>query len=321
MNRRELLLTALAGALAGNKTWAQILPGEPIHLVVGFPPGGGTDVLARLLSQHLSNLWNVPIVVENRPGVSGSLAASYVAKRPPDGKTLLMAHVNNVIGPSLNPKLDYSADDFTAIALVGATPLLLICGEKQSVRTVPELVKLCRENPGQISFGSAGTGSIQHLALELFKDKAKVDVLHVPYKGGTSEINDLIAGHIDYCFEGMTTAGPQVNAGRAFALAQTSARRSSNYPDVPTVAEQGFPDYQATVWFGVVGPAGLPKSVSDRMNADINTVLQTPEVAQRLKQFGAQDGGGTVEQFANFIKSEQEKWAQIIKASGGSIDS
>jgi len=314
MNRRDCLKGMLAGlALAGSAA-AQPLPGGGIRIVVGFLPGGGTDVLARLLGQKLGEKWGVPVVVENRAGAAGVIAADYVAKQPADGRTLLMAHINSHgIAPGLQPRLGYAGDDFTPIALVGATPLMLICGEKQPVRDLAGVVDLCRKNPGRITFGSAGTGSIQHLALELFKARAGMDAIHVPYKGGTSEITDLIAGHIDYCFEGMTTAAPQIQAGKVHAIAQTSPRRSKNFPDLPTVAELGYPGYEATVWFGLVGPAKLPAELARRMNEDVNEVLRQPDVAERLAQFGAEDGGGSAERFGAFMHDEQRKWAGIIR--------
>lgn len=315
MKRRDLL--AAAGVLlppVAALAQASLPPG-PIRLVVGFPAGGGTDVLARVLAQKLAALWNLPIVVDNKAGAAGTIAADYVAKQPGDGNTLLMAHINSHgIASGLFPKLGYSADrDFTAITMVGQTPQMLVCAPTQPVKTLEGLVELCRRAPGKVTFGSAGTGSAQHLALEEFKARAKIDVLHVPYKGSAPLLNDLLGGQIQYCFEGMTTATPQIKSGRLVALAQTRAKRSKSHPTVPTVAEQGYPGFDTSIWFALVGPGKLPAAVVKRMNADANAVLALPDVVEKLEQYGAEDGGGTPEKLDAFMQAERRKWAKIIQ--------
>lgn len=317
MRRRQFISSAvaLAAAMAVPAVRAQNLPGGPVRIFVGFPAGGGTDVLARLLAQKLGVMWGIPVIVENRAGAAGVIAAEQTARQPHDGNTLLMAHVNShAIAPGLQPKLGYSVEkDFTAIALVGKTPTILLGGADQPAKTLPDLVKLCRAQPGKIIFGSAGAGSAQHLALEIFKARANIDVLHVPYKGSAPLMNDLMGGHVQYCFEGMTTATPLIQSGKVVALAQTLLNRSKSHPSVPTVAEQGYPGFEASIWFGMVGPGGMSPAMAQRMNAVINTVLVMPDVAARLEQVGAEDGGGSVERFAGFMRDEQAKYSQIIR--------
>jgi len=228
-----------------------------------------------------------------------------------------MAHINSqAITPSLQ-KVNYDpAKDFQPVVLVGVTPNLLICNENQPAKTVKDLVELCRAKPGQISFGSAGTGSAQHLALEMFMLAAKVKAIHVPYKGSGPMLTDLIGGTIQYSFDTMTAATPHVKSGKAIAIAQTRQNRVSAYANVPTMAESGFPGFEATTWYGLAGPAKMPVALAMRMNEDVNKVMQMPDVMEKLAASGAQDGGGSVEKFGEFMQAEQVKWAKIIKDGG-----
>ncbi len=324
MQRRSILTAAAGGAALVATPWlrAQNLPTGPIRIVVGFPPGGGTDALARVVGQKLSVMWNTPIVIENKAGAAGVIAADYVAKQPSDGTTLLMAHINShALAPSLVPKLGYVVErDFVPIALVGVTPNLLICNEAQPAKTVKDLVALCKAQPGKISFASAGGGSAQHLALEMFKLRAGINALHVPYKGSGPAINDLLGGQVNYCFETMTSATPHVKGGKAIALAQTRTKRAKGHPTVPTMDESGFPGFDATTWYGLVGPGKLPQVIAKRMNEDINKVMQMPDVMEKFEQYGAEDGGGSPERFGEFIKVEQAKWAKVIKEAKVSVE-
>ncbi len=314
--------TATAVTLASPMIRAQTLPTGSIRIVVGFPPGGGTDALARVVGQKLSVMWNTPIVIDNKAGAAGVIAADYVSKQPGDGSTLLMAHINShALAPSLVPKLGYVVErDFVPIALVGVTPNLLICNEAQPAKTVKDLVELCKKNPGKISFASAGGGSAQHLALEMFKLRAGIDALHVPYKGSGPALNDLIGGQVNYCFETMTSATPHVKGGKAIAMAQTRTKRAKGHPNVPTMDESGFPGFDATTWYGLVGPGKMSTSMVKRMNEDINKVMAMPDVMEKFEQYGAEDGGGTPERFGDFIRSEQLKWAKVIKDAKVSVD-
>ncbi len=320
MQRRTFVSGAVA-TLAAPMLRAQTLPAGPIRIVVGFAPGGGTDILARVIGQKLQAMWNVTIVVENKAGAAGTIAADYVAHQAGDGNTLLMAHINSqAIAPALM-KLNYNPDtDFQPIVLVGVTPNLLICNEHQPAKTVKDLVDLCKKNPGMVTFGSAGSGSAQHLALEMFKLQAGITAIHVPYKGSGPMLTDLIGGQIQYSFDTMTAATPHVKSGKMIAIAQTREKRARSYPNVPTMAESGFPGFEATTWYGLAGPARMSAAVARRMNEDINKVLQMPDVMEKFEQYGAEDGGGSAEKFTAFMQVESRKWAKVCKDANVKAD-
>jgi tripartite-type tricarboxylate transporter receptor subunit TctC len=246
-----------------------------------------------------------------------------VATQPSDGSTLLMAHINShALALSLQPKLRYDVErDFVPIVLVGVTPNLLIANPAQSAKTVKDIVALCKAQPGAVSFGSAGAGSAQHLALEMFKLRAKVDALHVPYKGSGPLLTDLMGGQIQYSFETMTAATPHVKSGRVIAIAQTRIKRAKGHPAVPTMQEEGYPGFEATTWYGLAGPGKLPSAIAQKINRDVNTVLAMPDVQEKLDTYGAEDGGGSSEKFALFIRAEQVKWAKVVKEAGVKIES
>lgn len=319
---RRTFVTAAAATLAAPMLHAQTLPSGPVRIVVGFPPGGGTDALARVVGQKLATMWNLSVVIENKAGAAGVIAADFVSKQPGDGNTLLMAHINShALAPAMGLKLNYNAEkDFVPISMVGVTPMLLICNPDQPAKTVKELVALCKANPGKISFASAGGGSAQHFALEMFKLRAQIFALHVPYRGSAPALTDLIGGQVNYCFETMTSATPFVKSGKVVALAQTRLKRAKSYPNVPTMAESGFPGFEATVWYGLMGPGKMPPAMAQRMNEDVNKVLAMPDVQEKMEQYGAEDGGGSIEKFASFIKDEQQKWAQVAKAANVKVD-
>ena len=320
MQRRSFI--AAASTLAAPAVLAQEWPSGPVRIVVGFPPGGGTDALARVVAQKLTLMWGQQVIVENKAGVAGVLAAEYVAGQPGDGSTLLMAHINShALAPSLQPKLRYNIErDFTPIVLVGVTPNLLIAGSAQGAKTIKDVVALCKAKPGAVSFGSAGAGSAQHLALEMFKLRAKVDAMHVPYKGSGPLLTDLIGGQIQYSFETMTAATPHVKNGRVVAIAQTRTKRAKGHPSVPTMQEEGFDGFEATTWYGLAGPGKLSAGITNKINRDVNTILAMPDVQEKLDTYGAEDGGGTPEKFAQFIRSEQEKWARVVKDANVKIE-
>jgi len=323
--QRRSILKATAGAaatLAVPHVFAQMWPSGPIRIVVGFPPGGGTDALARVVATKLTQMWNQQVIVETKAGVAGVLAADYVAQQPSDGTTLLMAHINShALAPSLQPKMNYSVErDFVPIVLVGVTPNLLIAHPAEA-KTVKDVVAQCKAKPGQISFGSAGQGSAQHLALEMFKLRAKVDAIHVPYKGSGPALTDLMGGQIQYCFETMTSATPHVKSGKVVAIAQTRTQRAKGHPNVPTMEEQGYAGFEATTWYGLVGPGKLPTPIAQKMNEDVNKVLAMADVQEKLDTYGAEDGGGSREKFAAFIRSETAKWAKVVKDGNIKVES
>jgi tripartite-type tricarboxylate transporter receptor subunit TctC len=268
-------------------------------------------------------MWKVSVVVENRAGAAGVLAADQVAKAAPDGSTLLMGHINShAIAPALNPRLSYNAEaDFAPIVLVGVTPNLLVCNTEQPAKTVKDLIALCKARPGHVTFGSAGPASAQHLALELFKHQAQVFAVHIPYRGSAPLITDLIGGQVQYSFDTMTAATPHVKSGKLVAVAQTRPERSKAYPNVPTVAEAGFPGFDATTWYGLIAPGKTNPGLIKRMNEDVNKALALPEIVERLASSGAEDAGGTPERFAQFMASERLKYTKLVKDAGIKIDS
>ena len=315
--QRRTFVTGVAASIALPMARAQQLPSQPVRIIVGFAPGGGTDLLARVIGQKLADMWRTTVIVENKAGASGTIAADYVAKQPGDGTVLHMAHINShAIVPNLQ-KLGYDAEkDFQPIAMVGVTPNLLICGQMQPAKTVKDLIALCKAQPGGVSFGSAGAGSAQHLALEMFMLQAGVKAIHVPYKGSGPMLTDLIGGQVQYSFDTMTAATPHVKSGKAIAIAQTRLKRASGHPTVPTMAESGFPGFEATTWYGLVGPGKMSPALAKRINEDVNKALVMPDVIERLEASGAEDGGGSTEKMAQFMHVEMGKWGKIIKEAG-----
>ncbi|MBC5766542.1 Bug family tripartite tricarboxylate transporter substrate binding protein [Ramlibacter albus] len=320
--KRRTFTAGIAATLAVPTLRAQQLPTQPVRIIVGFAPGGGTDILARVIGQKLQDMWKVNVLVENKAGASGTIASDYVAKAPADGTVLHMAHINShAIMPNLQ-KLGYDAEkDFQPIAMVGVTPNLLICGQMQPAKTVKDLVALCKAKPGAVSFGSAGSGSAQHLALEMFMLQAGVKAIHVPYKGSGPMLTDLIGGQVQYSFDTMTAATPHVKNGKAVAIAQTRAKRAASHPNVPTMAESGFPGFEATTWYGLVGPGKMSPALAKRMNEDVNKALAMPDVIEKLEASGAEDGGGSTEKMKEFMHVELTKWAKVIKEANVKAES
>ena len=324
MQRRHFI-QATAATLAAPAVWAQpAWPSGPVRIVVGFPPGGGTDALARVVGAKLTVMWGQQVIVETKAGAAGLIAAEYVAQQSGDGSTLLMAHINShALGPALQgAKLRYNAEkDFTPLCMVGITPNLLIANPGVPNKSVAEVVARCKAEPGKIAFASAGPGSAQHLALEMFKLQAKVDAIHVPYKGSGPALIDLMGGQVQYCFETMTSATPHVKSGKVVAIAQTRLKRAKGHPTVPTMQEQGFDGFEATVWYGLVAPKGLSSAIADKINRDVNTALAMPDVQAQMETYGAEDGGGTREKFAQFILSEQVKWVRVVREGNVKVES
>jgi tripartite-type tricarboxylate transporter receptor subunit TctC len=327
MQRRHFLQSSAAAAAAAAlpSTFAQApaWPSGPVRLVVGFPPGGGADALARVVAEKLAGLWKQQVLVENRAGASSALAAEYVAQQPADGHTLFLSTINShALLPAVSPRLRYQPErDFTPVVLLGVTPNLLITAANSPVKTVKDLVALCKAKPGEVSFGSAGPATIQHFAIEKFKLLAQVDALHVPYKGSGPLLTDLIGGQVRFTFETATAATPHLKNGRVIALAQTRAKRSKAYPDVPTMQEQGYPDFETMNWYGISGPAKLPAALVKRINDDVNTVLAMADVQARFETFGVEDGGGSAERYAQFTRTEIAKWARVAREAKVSMDS
>jgi tripartite-type tricarboxylate transporter receptor subunit TctC len=267
-------------------------------------------------------MWGQQVIIENRGGAAGTIAADLVAKSPADGYTLGLAHVNALsIIPALGQKMPYNAStDFTPIILLGITPNILIANVDAPAKNVKDLVAYLKQNPSKVSFGSAGNGSTQHLAYELFMHMAGTQALHVPYKGSGPVLVDLIAGHITYAFETMGAATPHIQSGKVIPLAQTRTKRSAAYPNVPTMDQLGFVGFEATAWYGLMGPAKLDPKIVNKINADVNTILRKPEIQAKLAEVGAEDGGGTPAAFSKFITKDRDQWAKLVKDAKLQVD-
>jgi tripartite-type tricarboxylate transporter receptor subunit TctC len=323
----RLLFTVLAtfmasAALHANAQGAGSYPNKSIKIVVPFPPGGATDILARAIGFELQKAWGQSVVIENKPGAGGNTGADLVAKSPADGYTLIMATVGtHAINMSLYAKMPYDAvKDFEPVVLVAGVPNLLVVHPSVNAKSVRELTALAKAQPGKLNVASSGNGTSIHLAAELYKQMAGVDILHVPYKGSAPAVADLLGGQVQMMFDNMPVSLPHVKAGKLRALAVTSLTRSAALPDVPTMDEEGLKGFDATSWFGLLAPAGTPKDIVAKLNAASVKALASPEMRERLAAQGAEPMGNTPDQFAVFIKAEIDKWAKIVKASGARID-
>ncbi len=310
-------------ALPCGTALSQAYPTRPVRMVVGFPPGGGTDVVARIISPRLSENLGQPVVIENRPGATGTVAAAMVAKSPADGYTIMMGHVSvNAIAPSLFPNLQYDvAKDFAPITLAASVPHFVVVHPSVPVNSVSELIAYAKTRPGKLSFPSAGNGSTPHLAGEIFKSMAGVNLVHVPYKGTGQSMQDLLAGQHQVAFDTAPASAGYVRSGRMRVLGVSSAKRVPEYPDVPTVAEAGVPGYEVTTWYGVFAPGGTPAAIVNRLHADITNAMQAPGTRTRLAEAGA-DGTitRTPEEFAAMVRADIARYAKIIKDAGLKID-
>ncbi len=316
------LALAAAAVAAPLGAHAQAYPTKPVTIVVPFAAGGTTDILARVIGQALNKELGQSVVVDNRAGAGGNIGAQLAAKAVPDGHTLFMGTVGtHAINQSLYRKLPFDpVKDFAPLTRVAMVPNLLVAHPGKPYKNVKELVAYARANPGKVNFGSSGSGSSIHLSGELFNALAKVDMVHVPYKGSAPAVTDLVGGQIDIMFDNMPSAIQHVRSGRLRALAVTTAKRSPELPDVPTIAEAGVPGYEATSWFGMFAPAGTPAPVVAKLNGALVKVLADPEVKKKLAEQGAEPYGEKPEQFAEFIRKESAKWSKVVKESGASAD-
>ena len=312
------LLATLAAALpAAAQTGAW--PTKPVRIVVTFPPGGAPDTLARILADKWSALGQ-PVTVDNKPGAGGNIGADLVAKSPADGATLVLGTVGtHAINPALYAKMPYDhVKDFTPISFLASTPNLLVVNKSVPANNVKELVALAQREP--LAFGSSGSGTSIHLSGELFNTLAGTKMQHIPYKGRAQAIPDLMGGRIAMIFDNMPSALPLVKSGELKALGVTSAQRSPAAPDIPTIAEAGLPGFEATSWFALLGPAGLPRDVQLRINQEVARVLALPDVKDKLATLGLDPNPGTPEALATLMRSETDKWAKVVKASGAKLD-
>ncbi len=322
--RRSAIRQALAvavglafAACAGLASADAAYPAHPIRLVVPYAAGGGVDLVARLLAEQVGGRLGQPIVVENRPGAGSNVGANAVAKSAPDGYTLLMASPANAINVTLYKNMPYdTVRDLVPVALVGEVPSVLIVNPQVKATTLAEFVALAKAEPGRLTFGSGGNGASEHLAGALFRSQAGIDLQHVPYRGGSAAINDLIGGQISSIIINQLAVLPFIKAGRVRALAVAGRERSPELPDVPTFVESGYPNYEVAVWWGVMAPAGTPPAIVERLNREIDAVLATPVVQERLRAMGAKPLGGSPRRFAVFLDDEIRRWGRAVQISG-----
>jgi tripartite-type tricarboxylate transporter receptor subunit TctC len=306
------MLAAGAAAVAQDA-----YPSKPVHILVPYPPGGGVDIVTRLLGDELSKKWGQTIIVENRPGAGGTIASQVVAKASADGYTLIVVASGHATNPFLYAKLPYDTfTDFTPISLLASSPNILLVRADSPLNSVADLIGQARAKPSSLSYAMAGSGTSTHLAGELLKHLAKVDIAAIPYKGGAPAINDLLGGHVPLSFNNAPEALGQIKSGAVRALGVTTAKRSPLLPDVPTIAESGLPGYDTGVWWGLLGPGAMPPAVTAKIALAAAETMKVPAVKERLTGLGATPDGSTAEEFVALIKADYDKWGPIIKASG-----
>jgi tripartite-type tricarboxylate transporter receptor subunit TctC len=308
-----LLLPAVAGS--------QLYPSRPIRLLVPAPPGGGTDLLARMVGQKLTEAWRQQFIIDNRAGASGMIASEIVARADPDGHTLLMCFTTHATNPSLYPNMPYdTVRDFAAVAMAGVIPSVLVLHLSLPPQSVKEFIAYAKERPGKLNYGSAGNGSGTHLSTVLFSAMTGTRMVHVPYKGAVPALTDLLAGQLHFMFGNMASALPHVRSGKLRALAVTSAKRSASAPELPTIAETGLPGYEATAWFALFAPARTPAAIVSKLNNEVNALFNLPDVKERMLGLGADALPMTPRELGAHVESEIVKWGRLIKASGAKAD-
>jgi tripartite-type tricarboxylate transporter receptor subunit TctC len=318
MSKQKYRMVTLAAMLWGVTSVAQSqppsYPTKPVRLLVGFAPGGGVDVSARIVAQKLSELWGQTMVPDNRAGAGGTIATDIAAKAPADGYSLLFCGIwSHGVAPSLYKKLNYDhVKDFAPVSMIGTTPNVLVVNPSVPAKSVSEFIAYTKANNGKIVIASPGTGSSPHMTMELFRLTTGINIVHVPYKGGAPALVDLLGGHIQAMFDNMSSQLATMKAGRTRALAVTSPKRSAHMPDVPTMRESGAP-IDVTVWYGLCAPSATPKPILAKLNADLNKVLSLPDTQKRFTEQGVDAAPSTPEQFAAFIKSETETWARVVR--------
>ena len=313
-----VLAPLLAATLGMGQSRAEIYPDRPVKIIVPTPPGGPVDVIARIVANYLQGKLGEPFVVENRAGAGNTIGSKDAAEAVPDGHTLLYSAASGlIIAPLLHPDAGYDPlKSFAPVALVGATSLILVVNPQLPVKTVPELVAYAKANPGKVNFSSGGIGVLPHLIGELFKARAGIDIVHVPYKGGGPSINDVVAGNVQMTFEATSVLAPLIKVDRLRALAVTSAKRIPELPDVPTMIESGYPGFVTTAWTGLLAPAGTPAPIIDKLNAAINAGLQGPELQYALTKLSYAPMGGTPGEFTAIMTADLATWSPIIKSLG-----
>ncbi len=325
LTRRRFVATlgasVVLGSAVANLAHADTYPGKPVTLVVAFAPGGMTDIVGRLVAAELTESLKQSFVVENRPGAAGQIATEYVARRPADGYTLLLSATGHVIGPAVQKTVRYRPVlDFEPIALIAKAPNMLVVNPSVPVHTVPEFVKWAKEQ-GSVPYGSAGAGGSTHLAGELFRHMTGAPLVHVPYKGASPSTNAVVAGQIPVVFQDSMSVSAFVAAGKLRPIAVTSAERSKLFPDVPTIAEAGYKNFDAYTWLGLYAPAGTPQAIVTRLNAEVNRIMASPDMVAKLKRQNAEAAGGlNPAEFRKYVETEVAKWRNAVKVTGVHID-
>ncbi|MSQ57877.1 MAG: tripartite tricarboxylate transporter substrate binding protein [Limnohabitans sp.] len=300
---------------------SQVYPNKPVTLIVGWPPGGGADIVSRIMAEGLSATLNQTVTVKNLSGASGNLGAEATARSAADGYTLLLVGGNHVTNSHLYSKLNFDpTKDFEPVSLLTIAPNLLVVNPNLPVHNLAEFIALVRSKPGQLSYGSAGNGTTGHLAMELLKATAKIDILHVPYKGGGPFVTDLVGGHVMLGFDNILSSGPQINGNRIRAIATSGSQRISLFSELPTVAESGYPGFEVLLWQGLLAPAGTPKDIIARLNIAVHQALIRPETIKRFKELALEGRWSSPEDFRKFLIVENEKWGKLIKSIGVRLD-
>lgn len=322
-NRRTLIQASASGlALCALPSWAQEFPSRPVKVIIPFPPGGPTDVLGRIVAQKLSERLGQHFVVDNKPGASGMIGADMVAKAPADGYTLLVNASLHVINPSLYEKNRYDAiADFTPLSNLADVPLVLVVHPQTPAQTVKELIAWVKSSKSPVNFASSGNATAPHLAGEAFKVATGIENMqHVPYKGSSPALTDLLSGQVQMMFDSLPSSQPFIKSGALRAIAVTTQKRSSALPNVPTIAESGIPGFNFSTWYGMWAPKSTPQPIIQKLSSEIAQITRLPEVRERFMTLGAEPVGNTAEEFAAFTKSELNKWARVVKQSGARID-
>lgn len=315
-----LVASALCATVQAQSPATRSYPAKPMRLIVGFPAGGPNDTQARLVGQKIGESLGQSVIVDNRPGADGIIGADLVAKGLADGYTLILVSAGHAINPSFHPRLPYHPiDDFTPIAQVSRSPFVLVVHPSMPVMSVRDMIDVAKARPGQLNYGSAGNGSSLQLAMELFMSMARINMVHVPYKGGAPATTDLIAGRVQVMMNNIVSTLPPARAGQLRAIAVTTSKRSIAAPELPTVAE-ALPGYEVNAWYGILAPRGIPADIASKLNGEINKAIALPDVRQRLLSFGLEPVGGTSEQFGGHIRTELARWARVIKDNGIRID-
>jgi tripartite-type tricarboxylate transporter receptor subunit TctC len=310
-------ITVLGGATASAQTY----PVKPIRYIVPYTPGGAADILARAIGQKMTEAWGQSVIVENRPGAGTNLGTEIAAKSPPDGYVLFMPTIANAINPTLFGKLPYDPiKDFAYISLIATVPGIVVVHPSVPAKNAKELIALAKAHPDQLRHGSTGTGSPHHLAGELFKTMAGVKMIHIPYKGASPALVDVVAGHIEVYFGAMVSVIPHVKSGRLRPIGVTSLKRAAVLPNVPTLDEQGLKGFETGSWFGMAAPAGTPRDIINKLQAEVVRIIKLPEVGERIASEGADFVGSTPEEFSAFVKAEILKWGRVVKLSGAKVD-